>query len=348
MRVVLIDENRAERDAIARALQAAKQRVEAVADAKTGLAAMAREPVQVVIFVGLSAAAADVARKLRACQGATHPYFIAILEKVMPGEIALLCAAGADDFMRKPPALEELIARVEAPYRIRSYAAALLSSSAYDWSSAIDLHRMRAFIDTATIVANDLNQIVGELAVAEGSPKNPRASALHCATIPMSLAADGLELRISVVADGSALCAIAKHVMGEESLDEAGQRDLLREMANTAGGALKRAYAVEQITLTTGIPVDDAAPLPGEATRWWVGRAKDAGATLAFACELRETKNERVPASGLREGMVITSDLRNDCGGLLVAAGTRLTATSAERVGRALGETFLVEVACAA
>jgi CheY-like chemotaxis protein len=349
MRILVIDENKLERESFARALQTAKHNVEAVADGKCAIASMTREAAQVVLFVGLSAAAIELLRKVRAAQGAGHAYFIAVLEKVMPGDIAALFAAGADDFMRKPPALEELIARVEAPMRIRGFAAAILSSAAYDWSSAIDLRALRAFAETSAIVGNDLAQIVGEcLAITEGAPKNPRASALRCATIPMSLATEGLEVRVSIIADATALCAIAKQAMGEESLDEAGQRDFLREMANTAGGALKRAYASENISLTTGLPVDDAAPLPSETTRWWIGRAKDAGATLGFACEVRARKNERVPASGLREGMVISSDLRNETGALLVAAGTRLTATSAERVSRALGDRFLVEVACAA
>jgi DNA-binding response OmpR family regulator len=350
MHVLVIDENKLEREAFARALQTANHQVAAVGDVKIALTALAREPAQVVVYVGLSAAAVDVLRKLRATQGAAqHLYFLAILEKVMPGDVSALFAAGADDFMRKPPALEELMARVEAPCRIRRYAATLLASSAYDWSSSVDLSALRAFADTGTVVAGDLAQVVGEcLAVTEGAPKNPRASILRCATIPLSLATEGLEVRVSVIADPTALCAIAKAVMGDDALDDAGQRDLLRELANTAGGALKRAYGAENISLTTGLPVDDAAPLPSETTRWWIGRAKDAGATLGFACEVRARKNERVPAAGLREGMVISSDLRNDSGALLVAAGTRLTATSAERVSRALGEMFLVEVACAA
>lgn len=91
-------------------------------------------------------------------------------------------------------------------------------------------------------------------------------------------------MRVSVIVDPTALRAIARAVMGEDALDDAGQRDLLRELANTAGGALKRAYAAENISLTTGLPVDDEAPLPSETTRWWIGRAKDAGATLGFAC----------------------------------------------------------------
>jgi DNA-binding response OmpR family regulator len=53
----------------------------------------------------------------------------------------------------------------------------------------------------------------------------------------------------------------------------------------------------------------------------------------------------RLPAARLREGMVMVSDLRKPDGALLVAAGTRLTLTTAEHVARAVGDGFVVEVA---
>jgi len=348
MRVLVVADSKLEREALARILQAAAHRVELVSEAKAAVAAFTREAAQVLLSVGSSTMAIDLLRKIRAVQGTDYPYFVALLEKATASEIATLYAAGVDDFMRKPLLQEEFIGRIDAPRRIRTYATALLASSARDWSSAVDVRGTHAFRETASIVASDLAEIVGEsLAVVEGAPKDPRSPALRCASIPMSMATDGLELRVSVIADRTALCAIGKVVMGED-LDEGAQRDLLRELANTAGGAIKRAYATDGVTLTTGLPVDGAAPVPDDATRWWIARAKEAGATIGLACELRERKNERVPAAHLREGMVITADLRNESGALLVAAGTRLTATSAGRVGRALGDRFLVQVLSAA
>ncbi len=348
MRLIIVDEKKLERESIARALQSTHHAIEVAADGRCALAAFAREPAQVILFVGPSSSAIELLRKVRAAQGQEHCYFVVLPESVMPGEITALYAAGVDDFMRRPFLPEELVARVDAPCRIRGYAAALLKSPAYDWSSALDVRKLRAFADTATVVAGDLAQVVGEhLDVAKGAPLDPHSPAFRCATIPMSLAADGLELQVSVVADASAMGAICRAVMGEE-LDEAGQLDLLRELANTAGGAVKRAYGAENVVLTTGLPVDRQAPAPGPDTRWWMLRAKEAGAIFGLACEVQQTQKGRVPASGLEEGMVITSDLRNESGALLVAAGTRLTSTSADRVRRALGPGFLVSVSRAA
>ena len=45
--------------------------------------------------------------------------------------------------------------------------------------------------------------------------------------------------------------------------------------------------------------------------------------------------------------MVIVHDVRSESGALLVTAGSRLTKTTAERLGRLLGPKVFVEVACA-
>jgi DNA-binding response OmpR family regulator len=348
MRVLVAADSKVEREALTRVLQTCKHRVEVVGDAKAALAALAREAAQVVVHLGTSSAAIDLLRKVRAAESTEHGYFIAVLDKVTPGEIVALYAAGIDDLARKPLSAEELTARIDGPLRIREYAAKLLRSTSYDWSSAVDVRNLRAFADTASIVATDLAQLVGhELQVTVPGPSDPRVSGLRCASIPMNLAADGVELRISLVAEPAALAALARTVMGED-VDEGARLDLLRELANTAGGALKRAYATEGVVLTTGLPVDGHLPPQDATTRWWTARAATLGVAFGLVCELRVKNNERVPACSLREGMVLIHDLRNESGALLVAAGTRLTVTSAERVGRALGERFLVEVVRAA
>lgn len=349
MRILVVDEIKAEREAFARLLEGRHHLVEPVNDGKAALSAFSREPAHVVLFVGPTSAAVDLVRKLRLVQGTDHAYFVAVVESTAPGDATNLFAAGVDDVLRKACIREELVPRAEAPMRIRKYAACLLKSVAYDLTSRVDLKRIRAYQESAAIVSADVSQILGEpVNLVEGAPTRAAAGGYFSATIPMSCVNEGIELRISIVVDGVALKAIAAALLGPDA-DELAKRDILRELANTAGGALKRAFAVEKVILTTGLPVDDVkAPAPSESTRWWTAPLSGAGAMLALACELRDRPNQRVAASALREGMVLVRDLRNESGALLVAAGTRLTATSAERVSRVLGGGLVVEVACTA
>ena len=124
-------------------------------------------------------------------------------------------------------------------------------------------------------------------------------------------------------------------------------RDALRELANTAGGALKRAALTESVALTTGLPVDDnAARFPGKHICWSL--TLQDGGCFAVVGEILARGNERISAAKLAEGMVIAHDVRNESGILLVPAGARLTSTSALRLAAMLGPRFFLEVAPAA
>jgi hypothetical protein len=144
------------------------------------------------------------------------------------------------------------------------------------------------------------------------------------------------------------LAWIRETLLGDPSAHDEATRDALRELANTAGGALKRAALTESITLTTGIPCDDSASrFPGKHLCWSLKLEGGAGC-LAVVGEIRSRSNERISAARLTEGMILAHDIRNEGGVLLVPAGSRLTATSATRLAAMLGPRFFVEVAPAA
>jgi hypothetical protein len=162
----------------------------------------------------------------------------------------------------------------------------------------------------------------------------------------MSLALDRIALRVSVMGDRSALKWLGKAVLGDGCAPEATIADMLREMANTAGGAIKRAALPENLTLTTGIPSNATnVRFEGPGVQSWTMPLDGGKANLAIVGEIRERDNQRVPVTGLREGMVLAHDLRTESGALLVTAGSRLTSTTAERLAQVLGPRFLVEVA---
>ena len=349
MRVILLNDRRAERDAMIRALPQDTYRVEAMADEAAALAAIAREAPQVVIFSVPSKGGHDLARRLRGGENAAEAYLLAVVEATPPSkELSNLITAGVHDFMRRPFADAELIERVKAPERLLRWSRSVSKPCAFDFSAALDVASLRSWRTLGPLVAQDLGEMAGHpFSVVTGWPAHINADALS-ASIPMSLAGDQLELRLSIIADAPALVWIRETLLGDPSANTDATRDALRELANTAGGALKRAALAESITLTTGLPCDDSVSrFPGKHLCWTL-KLEGGDGCLAVVGEIRSRSNERISAAQLTEGMVLAHDIRNEGGVLLVPAGSRLTATSATRLATMLGPRYFLEVAPAA
>jgi len=349
VRVILLNDRRAERDAMVRALPQDTYRVEAVGDETAALAAIAREAPQVVVFSVPSKGGQDLARRLRGGENAAEAYLLAIVEATpVNKELSNLITAGVHDFMRRPFADVELLERVKAPERLLRWSRAVSKPNAFDFSAALDVTALRSWRTLGQLVAEDLGEMAGQpFAVSQGYPAQLNGEA-PCASIPMSLAGDQLELRLSIVADTAASNWIRETLLGDPAAPETAVRDALRELANTAGGALKRAALNESVTLTTGIPRDDStARFPGKHQCWGLKLESGAGC-LAVVGEVRTRCNERISAAQLTEGMVLAHDIRSEGGVLIVPAGSRLTATSANRLAAMLGPRYFLEVAPAA
>lgn len=349
MRVILLNDRRAERDAMVRALPQDTYRVEAVADETAALAAIAREAPQVVVFSAPSKGGQDLARRLRGGENAAEAYLLAIVEAAPANkELSNLISAGVHDFMRRPFADVELLERVKAPERLLRWSRSVSKPCAFDFSTALDVTTLRAWRNLGQLVAEDLSEMAGSpFSVSTGYPAHLGADAA-CASIPMSLAGDQLELRLSIVADTPATKWIRETLLSDPTAQESTMRDALRELANTAGGSLKRAALSESITLTTGIPRDDStARFPGKHLCWSLKLEGGAGC-LAVVGEVRSHTNQRISAAQLTEGMVLAHDIRSEGGVLIVPAGSRLTATSANRLAAMLGPRYFLEVAPAA
>lgn len=349
MRVILLNDRRAERDAMVRALPQDTYRVEAVGEETAALAAIAREPPQVVVFSVPPKGGQDLARRLRGVENAAEAYLLAIVEPTPANkELSNLITAGVHDFMRRPFADGELLERVKAPERLLRWSRSVSKPAAFDFSAALDVGTLRSWRGLGPLVAEDLGEMAGQpFSVSAGYPPHLNGEA-PCASIPMSLAGDQLELRLSIVADVAASKWIRETLLGDPAAPDTAVSDALRELANTAGGALKRAALSESITLTTGIPRDDStARFPGKHQCWSLKLEGDAGC-LAVVGEVRTRTNERISAAQLTEGMVLAHDIRSEGGVLIVPAGSRLTATSANRLAAMLGPRYFLEVAPAA
>jgi CheY-like chemotaxis protein len=348
MKILVVDDIQHERQTIAQALGQAGYSVEETKDPKVALTAIEREPVRVIVLVWPKTGGADFIKRVRSFEASEHTYVLAILDKQPHTEITALFAAGADDFLRRPVIREELVGRVDAPKRIQKWVATE-KKAPLDWSSCVDLRRLRACREMGAIVAEDLGQLLGQtLGLAEGWMPELEDKPSG-ATIPMSLATEQSEVRVSIVVDAESLRAMAGLLLGDANAPRAALDDIVREMTNTAGGAVKRAAMSEDVTLTTGLPADDCAvPQQGETSRCWVASLAEPKVRIGIVGEVRRRENQRVAAAALREGMVVAADLFSDSGALVVRAGTRLSATTAQRVAAILGQRFVVEVACAA
>jgi hypothetical protein len=161
----------------------------------------------------------------------------------------------------------------------------------------------------------------------------------------MSLAGDQIELRVSIVVDEAALQWIKTTLLCDPEASTAAADDALRELANTAGGALKRAALSENVSLTTGIPITEPVTPPSAAHACWTLALDGVGCRLAVIGEVRKRSNERVASSKLAEGMVLAHDVRTEAGILLAPAGTRLTVTTAAKLAKVLGPRAHIEVA---
>lgn len=347
MPIVLLSEKKTEREALLRALEGF--RVEAVQDEAAAQKAIARQSPKVIVFAVPPKGGPDLARRLRAADASGQAFLIAILESASSGkEVTHLVSAGVHDFIRRPLIETDLVERIKAPARLIRWVKSLKQPAAFDFSGKLDLTQLRAWANLGTIVGEELSQMAGTtLPVSDGLPRHFDGP-LCSATLPMSLAGDQLEVRISIVADAQALAWIRQALLGDPSADQAAADDALRELANTASGAFKRAAATENVVLTTGLPISNSNErCPGDCACWSLSLGPDGGC-LVFAAEIKERENQRVPASKLTEGMVLAHDLRNDGGILLVPAGSRLSGTSAARLAKMLGDSVYLEVAPAA
>jgi len=196
------------------------------------------------------------------------------------------------------------------------------------------------------LAAADLSTMAGHpFRVSKAWPKR-FTHHLRSAMIPMSLAGDELEARISVVVDAITLRWVKSALLGNANASADAVDDALRELANTAGGAVKRAALAENVVLTTGIPTStDNASSHFEQHSCWTLAPEGSDCFVAVVGEIRQRANQRVAASQLTEGMVLAHDVRNESGILLVPAGSRLTSTSAIKLSALLGPRFFLEVA---
>ena len=349
MRIVLLNDKKTERDAIMRALSSASYRAEGTADEQAALSAIAREAPKIVVFSVPSKGGADLVRRIKGADASGQAYLLALFDSAPSAkDLASVVEAGANDFLRRPVVDVEFLERLKAPCRVVNWVRSLATSATFDLATPVDVGGLQAWSSLGALVAGDLAEMAGQpFVVTKAWPKR-FVHALRSATIPMSLAGDQLEVRISIVVDAVTLKWVKEALIGDPNASAEAADDALRELANTAGGALKRAALAENVALTTGIPSTDNSAPPFEQHSCWTLTLDGNDCCVAIIGEIRQRANQRVAASQLAEGMILAHDVRNEGGILLVPAGSRLTGTTAVKLAKLLGPRFFLEVAPAA
>jgi len=349
VRVVILNERRSEREAIVRALPPDVYRVEASADEKSGLEVIANRAPEIIVFSVPQEGGGDLTRRLRGADSTGHAYLLAIFDgSATAKEIASVIACGAHDFILRPNLERDLLERVRAPARLIRWAKAVVQPAAFDFSHATELSELKAWKNLHQLVCEDLAGLTGEsLSAQTGFPARFEGEC-RSATIALSLATERVELSLSLVFDGPALAWLRQNLLGDTEAPDEAVDDALRELANTAGGAVKRVAMAENVTLTTGLPRNGEVGVRPTGSAAFSLNLGNGGPNIALVADIHALENRRVAASELTEGMIVAHDVKNAAGMLLVPAGSRLTLTSAARLAKALGSRFFLEVAPAA
>jgi len=300
---------------------------------------IARQPPQVLVYLFPEIGGPERLRTLCAADKTGCMYVISVTGASHPPRtISSAFAAGSHDVLSAPYCGQELRARVDVRKRLRRWMSTRIRLERRPTAPPLPsiLDDLRAWQHLDDVIADDFESMLGRaLTIEERWPLF--GETIQLATISMTLAAERLELCISIVADNATRKWLGECLLGDPQAPEESLDDILRELANVAGGALKRAALVEGPVFSTGIPVDGRSlPQRDSGARCWTIPINET-ASLSVIAEVRRRSNRQIPARRLSEGMIVVNDIRNLGGMLLLPSGTRLTSTTAQRLSELLG-----------
>jgi DNA-binding response OmpR family regulator len=340
VKVLLAQGDAATRHRLAHWLTSANHTVLEADNVTAACALLSRGAEVVIADWHLSGGGASFVKYLRTLGLRIRHYLIVTIAKPAETEMTAIFNAGADDVAIMPSLTRpELLGRVDGLKRARAWAAILDGAAkTVEFGPLFDLNKVRAWRELDAIVAGELAELFGTELRTHPAP--PCAVAFS-GTISLSLAVENVELQLGIGIERDMTGAFATALLdGDES--EAALDDALRELANVAGGALKRAAGNDAASVTIGLPTNANLASASNARSWTA--TTSAGLRLRITAVAWPCKGRSVRRVELREGMVLASDVRNPAGILLVAAGTYLTSTTVDGLGRTLDANAMIEV----
>jgi DNA-binding NarL/FixJ family response regulator len=234
--------------------------------------------------------------------------------------------------------LESALRRHTLATHLRSQSVAPASAGGSDGRGGLRFLLAHSWTDVDDILRNTCtqylqckyDQVAGAVAVPPGCPG---------ARIGLTDVENQLSLEITFFVPMDSARMIAAMFTGDVNLvDDEVTKDVLLELANSGMGAVRAAFLKEEFRFAASTPkavisgAAETALQRVEAKRILTFRHRTAVVHAVVA--VRHQGLVKILGSGLREGMVIANDIKNDAGLLLVRAGTRLTETSAEKIAR--------------
>ena len=146
MRVLVVDDEAAIREAVSYSLQAEGLDVSSAADGAEALEAVGREPFDLVVLDVLlgDLSGVEVCRRMRAT---TDVPILMLTARDTETDLVLGFEAGADDYVTKPFSMAELISRTRAILRRRALDRAATPHEQVVGDLRLDLLRHEAFVD---------------------------------------------------------------------------------------------------------------------------------------------------------------------------------------------------------
>ena len=158
--VLVVDDSRAQRHMLSMQLRRWGYQVTECESGEAGLDICARSDVDIIIsdwmMPGLSGL--DFCRRFRDLARENYGYFVLLTSKSETAEIADGLEAGADDFLTKPVASNELRARLRAGERMLAMQAELLAKNRVIASTLSELQKLYDSLDRDLIEARKLQQ----------------------------------------------------------------------------------------------------------------------------------------------------------------------------------------------
>jgi CheY-like chemotaxis protein len=333
MRVMIAHEDVAETTPARVALQGAGHHVEVVTTGEAALAALRRETFDALV-IGWMMPDVDgptICRRLRARVG-HQP--VVILASPFCGAPARAHAVrvGADELLQQPLSPRALVdtlrkfeGKVRAPRQVPTTA------------STHGLERTKTWRDLPTLLGSTLIDCTTMDLVWRPVP---RPSDEVRATLAMVDVEHMVEVNVGLFATRRTAAALARVMIGDVSTDPATLHDLLGELCNNVLGATKRALLAEHFTFALALESSQRPPTYEGFTATLAPKVihtfLEGDVELCVVVGFRTPEEVTVASEDLREHMIVGEDIRNEHGALLVAAGTRLSATTAARMGQIL------------
>ncbi len=263
-------------------------------------------------------------------------------------EIAAAFRGGADDFMRKPITREEIVARVRKAAHLAQLERTFGKQLDQAPKVATRLEKAAAWKRFGPLCAETLSALSG--ITLQPSRLLGDFVPTHAAEIRLDATGEGAEQRVVIEIEESSLCRLGVAMLGEMP-NTAMQLDMLLELANTTAGAYVRSALDDGMDVTMGLPVTLSVDHARRHVEVMDARstvnvtASDSAVRMRLHLAARLRSSVFIPASRLREGMVLVSDLKSSKGVLIARAGTRISSSHAQRLFALLGPADVVEVA---